>query len=638
MTHTQQQKKTMTTTTTTAIIAIALMCILSADASTDPKYPFNACYIDSRFTWMIPYWAIRPQYGYSENNPYPTPGGYIGPNPFSKRDETIKYWAFGIDGRTAIDRSIPFDRYAVTCSSLSGIVFQTTYVPPVLNGGVQDRSLNYSATSMTYDWDRQVAEMMITSYGSASPGSTPSPLNKTIRVIFGCGLPNIYAQLPNISPEIQSYTEWAGILSNDTLVMSGTGGCRPTTVLCDTDDGYVLSTLPPAQCDVRLMVDGADSGAVQVKVNWCTIQEYSYKNGMYSAKPYVSIDPVIGSNDSFTDWRSPWLCYEATDRGRGFSAGSAITGSIFNVTLECDLVGPTDMPYTCPTAIHAVTTTVNRTYSMTVKSFNACPPRTPACHPRSDITFVGAPPMTCSMLKVVNGLPTTKNDVTFNWCSNSAAFVSESTKQGTILNSFDGWGSGMLYDPNTQEASYTVRVGKVPSFHPAGTLASIVIECDRSLPLDSIQCPVQYSQIQDSSSSNTTSFRFKSRKACLSCAPFPGVDFESIPDITCPHVAQMLNGQPNGTQTFHIRLCHQGIGTSICPRSYVAEESDGRCTRASPYWNSGLTYDADIQMASYTVRSGPMITLPADHSSIYVLYPYASTTVVKTLKCLLRHI
>ena len=113
------------------------------------------------------------------------------------------------------------------------------------------------------------------------------------------------------------------------------------------------------------------------------------------------------------------------------------------------------------------------------------------------------------------------------------------------------------------------------------------------------------------------------RRACLA-PPFLAWTLNLFPTSH----ALTLHRCSNGTQTLHIRLCHQGIGTSICPRSYVAEESDGRCTRASPYWNSGLTYDADIQMASYTVRSGPMITLPADHSSIYVLYPYASTTVV----------
>ena len=63
---------------------------------------------------------------------------------------------------------------------------------------------------------------------------------------------------------------------------------------------------------------------------------------------------------------------------------------------------------------------------MTVKSFNACPPRTPVCDPRSDITFVSAPPMTCNMLKLVNGLPTAKNDVTFNYKFNYKYFIGSS--------------------------------------------------------------------------------------------------------------------------------------------------------------------------------------------------------------------
>ena len=117
--------------------------------------------------------------------------------------------------------------------------------------------------------------------------------------------------------------------------------------------------------------------------------------------------------------------------------------------------------------------------------------QSPNCKPTEGVDFTNVPKGSCpNIIQYLNGDPGSPYAFDFNWCNTAASsscapsYVVQGGG-GVCDRPFTGWTSGMSWNAQYQQVSYTVNDG-------AGTTATVTVTCDPNGADNTITCPSQY--------------------------------------------------------------------------------------------------------------------------------------------------
>ena len=158
--------------------------------------------------------------------------------------------------------------------------------------------------------------------------------------------------------------------------------------------------------------------------------------------------------------------------------------------------------------------------------------QSPNCKPTEGVDFTKVPIGHCpNIIQYLNGDPGSPYAFDFNWCNTAASsscapsYVVQGGG-GVCDRPFTGWTSGMSWNAQYQQVSYTVNDG-------AGTTATVTLTCDPNGADNTITCLSQY-QVVGPNPSYQYTISLTSKCACPGgCSGGGGGDVPSLVNSSC---------------------------------------------------------------------------------------------------------